>query len=101
MLERIKERTKAKGWSMSNLCREMGTARSYFTNFKNGNLSITEDRLNQIAKLLDCSVEYLKGETDDASKPGVSPEKQKLLNLIDTLTDEQAERFAELIKTMR
>ena len=101
MLERIKERTKAKGWSMSNLCRELGVHVSFFTGVKNGNFRITEERLNQIAKLLDCSVEYLKGETDDASKPGLSPEKQKLLNLIDTLTDEQAERFAELIKTMR
>jgi transcriptional regulator with XRE-family HTH domain len=101
MLERIKARTKAKGWSMSNLCRELGVHVSFFTGVKNGNFRITEERLNQIAKLLDCSVEYLKGETDDASKPGVSPEKQKLLDLIDTLTDEQAERFAELIKTMR
>jgi transcriptional regulator with XRE-family HTH domain len=101
MLERIKERTKAKGWTMSQLCREMGTARSYFTNFKNGNLSITEERLNQIAKLLDCSVEYLKGETDDASKPGVSPNKQKLLDLIDTLSEEQMERFAGLIEAMK
>ena len=101
MLERIKERTKAKGWSMSNLCRELNLAVSYFADVRNGKTKISEDRLNQIAKLLDCSVEYLKGETDDASKPGVSPEKQKLLNLIDTLTDEQAERFAELIKTMK
>ena len=101
MLERVKERTKAKGWSMSNLCRELSLAVSYFTDVKNGKLRITEDRLNQIAKLLDCSVEYLKGETDDASKPGLSPNKQKLLNLIDTLSEEQMERFAELIESMK
>ena len=86
---------------MSHLCRQLNIHVSFFTDVKNGKLRITEDRLNQIAKLLDCSVEYLRGETDDASKPGVSPEKQKLLNLIDALSEEQIKRFAELIESMK
>ena len=104
MLERIKEQAKKNGWSMSHLCRQLNIHVSFFTDVKNGKLKISADRLNKIAQILNCSVEYLKGETDEPTPPAqmaVSPNKQKLLDLIDTLSDEQAKRFAELIESMK
>lgn len=104
MLERIKEQAKKNGWTMKYLSQRLGLTHCYFTDVKNGKTTLSTDRLNKIAQILNCSVEYLKGETDEptpSAQMAVSPNKQKLLDLIDALSEEQIKRFAELIESMK
>jgi transcriptional regulator with XRE-family HTH domain len=63
-LDKIKSLAKAKGWSLSYLCKQLGLASSYFTDVRNGKNTISDTRLEVIAELLDTTAEYLKGKTD-------------------------------------
>lgn len=67
-LDRIKERTKELGWSMSFLCKQLGLSQSYFTDVKNKKTVISDERLHAIADILNCSVEYLAGNSSEVSK---------------------------------
>ena len=66
--------------------------------------SWTEPRdatLQKIADYFGVTVEYLKGEEtkkDPATNGEVSPERQELLDLIDSLSDDQCRKLAGLIK---
>lgn len=68
-LDKIKSLAKAKGWSLSYLCKQLGLASSYFTDVRNGKNTISDTRLEVIAELLDTTAEYLKGKTDIKQKP--------------------------------
>ena len=69
VLDRIKDSSKAMGWSLSFLASKLGLTASYFTDVKNGKTKIPEYRLIAIAELLNTTPEYLKGETDIKEKP--------------------------------
>lgn len=69
VLDRIKELSKKKGWSLSFLASKLGLAASYFTDVKNGKTKISDDRLITVADILGTTPEYLKGETDVKEKP--------------------------------
>ena len=63
---RLKEITHNRGIKMKNLASQLGVRDNYFTDCKNKNIEIPEETLKKAAILLDTSLEYLKGETDDS-----------------------------------
>ena len=65
-LNRIDRLRSEKGWSRSELLRRIGLSTTAFHDWKNGKSS-PEKHLTKIAKELDTTVSYLRGETDDAS----------------------------------
>ena len=90
-LNKIKILAKEKGWSLSFLCEKLEISKSYFTDVKNGKTVISDDRLCEIASLLNTSTEYLTDKTDKKENPpqSFSPETIKLMERISKLTPEQ------------
>lgn len=62
---RIKEIAHSRGIKMKNLTAQLGVRDNYFTDCKNKGIDIPDELLKKVAVLLDTSVEYLKGESDD------------------------------------
>lgn len=64
-VERIKDLSKTRGFKMKHLCSRLGVRENYFNDCKNKNLVIPDDLISTLAVLLETTVDYLKGETDD------------------------------------
>ena len=64
-VERIKALSKTKGFKMKFICGNIGVRDNYFTDCKAKKIDIPVDKLTAVATMLDTTVEYLKGETDD------------------------------------
>ena len=73
-IDRIKELAKEKGIKIKYICSQLGLAETYLSNVKNGKDRMTDERLQKIADILDTTVEYLTGETDEKKKPPVETE---------------------------
>jgi transcriptional regulator with XRE-family HTH domain len=105
-IDKIREVTKEKGWSMSYLCEQMGVARVFFNDIKRANRPIPSDRLNQIAAILDVSVDYLLGKTDKKKAPVESDKgdrsamEQEFIELYHRLTPDQKKTVAALINAL-
>lgn len=63
LYERIKDVAKSKGYSINKLEQELGFARSSINKFNKNKPSI--DKLQQIANLLDVTVDYLTAENEE------------------------------------
>lgn len=64
-VNRIFEVAAAKGFKKKFLCDQLGVRASYFTDCRSKGLKIADDILQETARILDTTVAYLKGETDD------------------------------------
>lgn len=88
------------GKSPSAVAVELKFGKPSVTRWKSG----TEPRdatLQKIADYFGVTVEYLKGEEtkkDPATNGEVSPEKRELLDLIDSLSDDQCGKLSNIIK---
>ena len=88
------------GKSPSAVAVELKFGKPSVTRWKSG----TEPRdatLQKIADYFGVTVEYLKGEEtkkDPATNGEVSPEKRELLDLIDSLPDDQCGKLSNIIK---
>ena len=91
------------GKSPSAVAVELKFGKPSVTRWKSG----TEPRdatLQKIADYFGVTVEYLKGEEtkkDPATNGEVSPEKRELLDLIDSLSDDQCSKLAGIIEEAR
>ena len=105
-IDKIREVTKEKGWSMSYLCEQMGVARVFFNDIKKSSRPIPSDRLNQIAAILDVSVDYLLGKTDikkapvESDKGDRSAMEQEFIELYHRLTPDQKKTVSALINAL-
>lgn len=105
-IDKIREVTKEKGWSMSYLCEQMGVARVFFNDIKKSNRPIPSDRLNQIAAILDVSVDYLLGKTDikkapvESDKGDRSAMEQEFIELYRRLAPDQKKTVLALINAL-
>lgn len=97
VLDRIKELSKKKGWSLSFLASKLGLTASYFTDVKNGKTKISNDRLITIADILSTTPEYLKGETDIKEKP-TSRSKPDYIIKFDSLPEKDRKEVIALIE---
>ena len=64
-VERIKALSKSKGFKMKFICGNIGVRDNYFTDCKAKNIDIPVDKLTAVATMLNTTVAYLSGETDD------------------------------------
>lgn len=88
------------GKSPSAVAVELKLGKPSVTRWKNG-AEPRDATLQKIADYFGVTVEYLKGEEtkkDPATNGEVSPERQELLDLIDSLSDDQCRKLAGLIK---
>ena len=94
-VNRIKELAKAKGMSQAFLCAQLGLRRGYLGECVAGKDRLTIERLSRFADILDTTVEYLTGETDEKQKKplgdteGLSEREKKMLEVFHSLTKEQ------------
>lgn len=90
-----------KGISPSAAAIEIGLRKSNVTYWKSGRNSPSDATLLKIADYFGVTVEYLEGEEtkkDPATNGEVSPERQELLDLIDSLSDDQCRKLAGIIE---
>ena len=105
-IDKIRELTKERGWSMSYLCEKMGVTRVFFNDLKRAQRAVPIDRLNQIASILDVSVDYLLGKTDIKKAPVVSDKgdrsamEQEFIELYHRLTPDQKKTVSALINAL-
>lgn len=64
-VNRIKSRSKDRGFKMKFICSNLGVRDNYFTDCRNKGVAIPEETLKAVATMLDTTVAYLTGETDD------------------------------------
>ena len=64
-VQRIKEMTKKNGYTMKHICARLGVRDNFFTDCKHRGAPIPDDVLKTLATMLDTTVAYLTGETDD------------------------------------
>ena len=88
------------GKSPSAVAVELKLGKPSVTRWKNG-AEPRDATLQKIANYFGVTVEYLKGEEtkkDPATNGEVSPEKRELLDLIDSLSDDQCGKLSNIIK---
>lgn len=88
------------GKSPSAVAVELKLGKPSVTRWKNG-AEPRDATLQKIADHFGVTVEYLKGEEtkkDPAANGEVSPEKRELLDLIDSLSDDQCGKLSNIIK---
>ena len=90
-----------KGISPSAAAIEIGIRKSNVTYWKSNRNNPSDATLQKIADYFGVTVEYLKGEEtkkDPATNGEASPEKRELLDLIDSLSDDQCGKLSNIIK---
>ncbi len=112
MINRILSRAKDIGVSQAHICTQLGLGRTWLQSVKRYNLNIEPDRLETIANILNTTVEYLKGETDDPS-PGnkkspsevdellSDPEISAMLELYRSWSPSERRRATSLLKALK
>lgn len=85
-IDRIKELAKEKGIKIKFICSQLGLAETYLSNVKNGKDRMTDERLQKIADILDTTVEYLTGESDEkeSSESSTAPLTTEEVALIES-----------------
>lgn len=61
------------------------------------------NKLHEISAKYDVSVEWLRGETDEKKlpPPGMSPERQQLLDLIDSMSDDEVHGLIQIVRAVK
>ena len=76
IIAKIRDLAKESDISLSSICRKIGKSTSYFIDKEKSGKPIPNDVLELIAEKLNTTVEYLKGETDDAGQKNIPPSEE-------------------------
>ena len=105
--ERIRELRKAKGISQMDMAKLLNTTKQTISKYENGIVSnIPSDRIEAMATLLDTTPEYILGwpENNTQEKPvnddGLTENQRVLIDFAKTLSDEQAGKVLQLMKSI-
>lgn len=66
--DRFKKLCKDNGTNPARVASRIGKSRAYFSDLKNGRFTVKENDLNEIAKILGTTPDYLTGVSDDAER---------------------------------
>lgn len=105
---KIKDLAKEKGISITFICSKLGQQRSYLNDVKNGKTSISPERLQIIADILNTTPEYLRDETEQKEKPVQEDEPGQDLVVVHRngkrityhITDEKLKALEPLLKEL-
>lgn len=109
MIDRILSRAKEVGISQAHICGQLGLTRNWLQNVRRYDINIDDERLRTIATILNTTVAYLKGETDDPSpenkkSPSVEDERsaneQAMLKLLDAVPVERQAEFLATVESL-
>ena len=94
-INRIIEFTKIRGLKQAYVCAQLGLEKTWMQTARKQNSNISDERLKKIAEILDTTVAYLKGETDDPS-----PDNKKSPSEVDELlSDPEISAMLELYRS--
>lgn len=68
MIRRVFALIRQRGWSISEFERRIGSSTGTFNGWRRRG-AIPEDRIEEVANVLETSAQYLRGETDDPTPP--------------------------------
>lgn len=116
IVERIVAELKKQNKSRADLAQYIGVTPNVITDWKSGRIKSYKKYIHAIAKYLDVSVEYLKGETDQKKKPLVNndeelteflqelksrDEMRMLFSVTRDCTKEEVEQAVRIIEALR
>jgi transcriptional regulator with XRE-family HTH domain len=76
IVDRIKGTVKMNGMTLENLYEKANLPKGYLRDVRAGKSSLTNPRLERIAEVLNTTVEYLRGETNEKNKPAPVTESE-------------------------
>lgn len=103
-IDKIKTLAREKGVKIKYICSQLGLAETYLSNVKNGKDRMTQERLEQIAEILETTVAYLTDETDDPAPKEKEPVEaldeveELVLQILRTMTVEEKLDLIEYLK---
>ena len=103
-VDRIKDRAKLHGITMSYLSASIGKYSNFLSAVRLGTDRIDEDELAIIADKIHTTAAYLTGQTDDPEPPAggetleqLSPAKAELIQRVQSMSDDEVRRVAEIV----
>lgn len=85
MAERFREMRKQRGYTQADIVKAFGVSQQQVAKWERGNSDASAETLTRLARLLQCSTDYLLGLSDlpeEQFKPqGLSPEEWRLVDL--------------------
>lgn len=102
-VDRIKDRAKLHGITMSYLSASIGKYSNFLSAVRLGTDRIDEDELAIIADKIHTTTAYLTGQTDDPELPQeaaperISPAKAELIRKVQAMSDEEVRRVADIV----
>ncbi len=82
----------------------LGTPYQYYAVYEKGTSEISFERAILLAKYYNVSLDYIAGLTNSKrglSRGDLSPEKQRLLDILSDLSEDEKKTLIKLIKAMR
>ena len=106
LYERLDSLCKERGIKGARMCTDLGFSKSLMTDLKNGRKkSVNAETAQKIASYFDVSVGYLLGEEDTKKEQpseyeGLSENRKALIDFALSLSEEKAEKFLRLLKSI-
>lgn len=102
-INKIKSLAKEQGLKIAFICKQLGLARTYFSDVERGKTKISDARLQVIADILHTSPAYLRDETDDKKPPDykaeeLTPEIQDIIERVKNLPLEKQKMALEYLR---
>ena len=100
---RIKELREAKGLTQEELAKLLNTKRQTISKYEKGIVTnIPSDRIEELAKILDSTPEYILGweEEKPVNDDGLTESQRLLIDFAKTLSEEQAGKVLQLMKSI-
>ena len=98
--ERIKRRRQELEWSQRELAAKMNYSHhSTLARIENGQVDVTQSRIEQFADVLGVSIAYLMGWTEEkqSTESELSIKKKEFIQKIENMTDAEIERLEQIL----
>ena len=98
--ERIKRRRQELEWSQRELAAKMNYSHhSTLARIENGQVDVTQSRIEQFADVLGVSIAYLMGWTEEkqSTESELSIKKKEFIQKIENMTDAELERLEQIL----
>ena len=108
-IDRIKSLMKEKGLKVQFVCSQLGASRYKFYDWERGKSSPSENDLKVLSDILDVSIDYLLGNTDEKKPPAKSQGDTVALHITDfhgqepeviEISREKYEKIQKILKIM-